>query len=530
MTFSPGENVGSYRIVEQLGQGGMATVFKAFHPALERDVAIKVLHPAFKEDPSFLARFQREARIVAKLEHPHIVPVYDFSEHNGMAYLVMRYVEGETLKAHLKKGPLPPARISEILKPVAEALAYAHGQGVLHRDIKPSNIMLTPEGGIFLTDFGLARMAQSGESTLSQDMMIGTPQYMSPEQAKGEEVDERTDIYSLGVVLFEMLTGRVPFSADTPYAVVHDHIYTPLPLPTTIKPDVPPALERVVLKALAKEKGDRYQKVAELAMAFGDAVVEPTSDITPAPEEEKAAEPAIAPSAVVEAQPTAPEAKPSRRRWLIIGGVAAILLLVCCAGLFLASRAQKAKDPVSQALRQVQANPDDPEAHIMLGDAYVSQGDKVKALEAYMEAGDMLTSQGDYAKAAEIYQRAADLDPDNVEANLKAGQALWWERQIRPALEYFRRVTALDPDLPQPHAAIGIFLVGTDKLEEGREELEIALQQTPDLPEARFGMGLYWKAVGEIEKARQEFEFVMRSDAKPLLKAEAQRELRELTE
>jgi tetratricopeptide (TPR) repeat protein/predicted Ser/Thr protein kinase len=549
MPLSPGENVGQHRIIEQLGQGGMATVFKAYHPALDRYVAIKVLHPAFKEDPDFLARFQREARIVAKLEHPHIVPVYDFSEHKGMAYLVMRYIEGETLKAHLKGEPLSPERTLEILKPVTEALAYAHGQGVLHRDIKPSNVMLTPEGGIYLTDFGLARMAQSGEATLTrQDMMIGTPQYMSPEQAKGEKVDERTDIYSLGVVLFEMLTGRVPFSADTPYAVVHDHIYTPLPLPTTIKPDIFPSLERVLLKALAKEKDDRYQKVTELAIAFEDAVVEVASGVAPALEEEKVAEPATVPSTVVEAQPAAPEAKPSRKRWLIIGGaVVALLLLVCC-GLFLVFRAQKTKgtptpiagpeisatplpggeDLVSRALRQVQANPDDPEAHLMLGDAYVSQGDKVKAAEAYMEAGDMLTSQGDYAKAAEMYQRAADLNPDNVEANLKAAQALWWERQIRPATEYFRRAMELDPELPQPHAAMGIFLVSTGNLEEGREELETALRLDPGLPEAHFGMGRYWKAVGDTDKARQEFEFVMQSDAKPLLKAEARRELQEL--
>jgi len=261
-----------------------------------------------------------------------------------MAYLVMRYVEGETLKARLTGEPLAPERILEILQPVAEALAYAHEQGVLHRDIKPSNVMLTPEGGIFLTDFGLARMAQSGESTLSQDMMIGTPQYMSPEQAKGEEVDKRTDIYSLGVVLFEMLTGRVPFSADTPYAVIHDHIYTPLPLPTTIKPDIFPALERVALKALAKEQDDRYQKVTELALAFEDAVVEAASGLAPALEEEKVAEPITVPSTVVEAKPAAPEARPSRRRWLIIGGAAAaLLLLVCCAGLLLVSRAQKAK-------------------------------------------------------------------------------------------------------------------------------------------------------------------------------------------
>lgn len=571
MPLSPGENVGPYRIIEQLGQGGMATVFKAYHPALDRYVAIKVLHPAFKEDPNFLARFQREARIVAKLEHPHIVPVYDFSEHKGMAYLVMRYVEGETLKAHLKGEPLPPQRILEILKPVAEALAYAHGQGVLHRDIKPSNVMLTPEGGIFLTDLGLARMAQSGEPTLSQDMIIGTPQYMSPEQAKGEKVDERTDIYSLGVVLFEMLTGRVPFSADTPYAIVHDHIYTPLPLPTTIKPDISPALERVLLKALAKEKDDRYQKVADLAIAFEDAVVEAASGITPVPEGEKAAEPAIVPPTIVEVQPAVPEARPSRRRWLLIGGAVAALLCVCCAGLFLMSQAQKAKgtptpmarpeitvipspavptampppgggDPVSQALRQVQANPNDPQAHLVLGNAYALQGDKVKALEeyeraigldpqyteAYIKAGDILAAQGDFTRAAEMYQRAAELEPDSVEVNLKAGQALWWDRQMKSAVEYFKQAAELDPNLPLPHAAIGNFLIGTGKLEEGREELETALRLEPGLPEAHFGLGLYWKAVGDVEKARREFEFVARSDARPWLVIEARRELQEL--
>jgi tetratricopeptide (TPR) repeat protein len=577
MPLSPGENVGPYRIIEQLGQGGMATVFKAYHPALDRYVAIKVLHPAFKEDPNFLARFQREARIVAKLEHPHIVPVYDFSEHKGMAYLVMRYVEGETLKARLTGEPLSPERTLEILKPVADALAYAHEQGVLHRDIKPSNVMLTPDGNIFLTDFGLARMAQSGESTLSQDMMIGTPQYMSPEQAKGEEVDERTDIYSLGVVLFEMLTGRVPFSADTPYAVVHDHIYTPLPLPSTIKPDIFPALERVLLKALAKEKDDRYQKVTALAIAFEDAAVEATSGVAPAPQEEKVTEPATVPPTTVEVKPAAPEVKPSRKRWLIIGGaVAALLLFACCAGLFFVFRAQKAKgtlasegptliarpeikatpfpegptkmpppdeeDPVGQALRQVQANPNDPHAHLLLGNAYDSQGDKGKALEeyeraieldpeyaeAYVKAGDMLAALGDFARATEMYQHAAEIEPGSIEANLKAAQALWGDGQIRPAIEYFKRLAELDPDLPLPHAALGNFLVGTGKLEEGREELETALRLDPDLPEAHFGMGQYWKAAGDVEKARQEFEFVMHSDTRPWLKAEARRELQEL--
>ena len=540
----------------------MATVFKAYHPALDRYVAIKVLHPAFKEDPNFLARFQREARIVAKLEHPHIVPVYDFSEHKGMAYLVMRYIEGETLKAHLRGGPLSPERVLEILKPVAEALAYAHEQGVLHRDIKPSNILLTPEGGIYLTDFGLARMAQSEEPTLSQDMMIGTPQYMSPEQAKGEKVDERTDIYSLGVLLFEMLTGRVPFSADTPYAVIHDHIYTPLPLPTTIKPNLSPALERVLLKALAKEKDDRFQKVTELATAFEEAVIEATSVVAPALEAEVAA---AAPAIAVEAPPTAPEVRPSRKRWLFAGGATvALLLFVCCAGLFLVSQARKIKetpmpmtpsaerptpmpppggeDPVGQALRQVQANPSDPKAHLALGNAYALQGDHSKALaeyekaieldpqcvEAYIGAGDMLGSQKKVKEAAEMYQRAAELEPDNVMANLKAGKALWWDRQIKPAVAYFRRVIELDSTLPMPHAVVGYYLVSTGKLEEGRKELETALRLDSNLPEAHFGMGIYWKAVGDVEKARQEFQFVVHSETNPWLVVEARRELQGL--
>lgn len=272
MSFNAGENIGPYRIIEQLGQGGMATVYKAYHAALDRYVAIKVLHPAFNEDNTFEMRFQREARVVARLEHPHIVPVYDYAEHEKRPYLVMKYIEGDTLKARMAKGPLSSDDIRKVVDAVGSALAYAHRQGILHRDIKPSNVLVASDGQMYLADFGLARIAQSGESTLSSDMIMGTPQYISPEQAMGKkDLDAGTDIYSFGVMLYEMVVGQVPFSADTPFSIIHDHIYSPLPLPHTVNPNVPEPVERVLLKALAKDRADRYEDVTTMVEAFKDA-------------------------------------------------------------------------------------------------------------------------------------------------------------------------------------------------------------------------------------------------------------------
>src|SRR5512140_1713438 len=209
MSFNVGENVGPYRITQQLGQGGMATVYKAFHAALDRYVALTVLHPAFGEDPNVEARFQREARLVAKVEHPHIVPVYDYAQDEGRPYLVMKFIEGETLKARLLKGPLDKLELANVVDSVGAALGYAHAQGVLHRDVKPSNVLLSTDGRIYLADFGLARMAEAGESTISADVMLGTPQYISPEQAMGlKNLDNGTDIYSFGVVLYELTVGK----------------------------------------------------------------------------------------------------------------------------------------------------------------------------------------------------------------------------------------------------------------------------------------------------------------------------------
>jgi predicted Ser/Thr protein kinase/Flp pilus assembly protein TadD len=274
MPFASGEQIGPYQIIEQLGAGGMATVYKAYQPQLDRYVAIKVLHTVLKEaDPTFRERFDREAKIVAKLEHPNIVPIYDFAYHRDDPYLVMRYVEGQTLKARMDSAPLSREQMTYVAVSVASALAYAHRNDVLHRDVKPSNILLDREGKVYLADFGLARIASSGESTLSQDMMLGTPSYISPEQAQGSrDLTNRTDIYSLGVVLYEMCVGRVPYIADTPYAIIHNHIYAPLPMPRQLNPNVPPDVERVLLKALAKNPSDRFETADQLGMAFAQAI------------------------------------------------------------------------------------------------------------------------------------------------------------------------------------------------------------------------------------------------------------------
>ena len=292
MALSEGQLLGPYRIEAPMGQGGMATIYRATQQRLGRVVAIKMLHPVFLQDTTFLARFEREAQIVARLDHPHIVPVYDFSDYNGQPYLVMKYIDGTTLKMAQADGPLPPAEILRLLTPIADALDYAHRQGVLHRDIKPSNILLAGDGTPWLTDFGLARMAALGSSTLSGDMMLGTPHYISPEQALGSQnLTAATDLYSFGVVLYELVTGRVPFTGDTPYAIVHAHIYDPLPAPRSINPNIAPAVEAVLVKALSKEPAQRYPTAAALIEAYRAALnanqpIEPVTRSEPAPEAE----------------------------------------------------------------------------------------------------------------------------------------------------------------------------------------------------------------------------------------------------
>lgn len=288
--LQPGENLGPYQVIGQVGKGGMATVYKAFHAATNRYVALKVLPEQLTDQPQFVERFRQEAQTIANLQHPHILPVFDYGESAGRMYMVMRYLDTGTLTERMKTRPLALKEVDHFFTQLLDALGYAHAQNVVHRDIKPSNALVDAQDNLFLTDFGIAKILERQTHFTETGAMMGTPDYMSPEQAQGVRVDQRSDIYSVGVILYEMVTGRVPFEAETPLAVILKHISEPLPPPTTLKPDLSPHLERVILKALAKKPEDRFATCAEFLEAWREAlqlieqgVVAPRPETTPPP-------------------------------------------------------------------------------------------------------------------------------------------------------------------------------------------------------------------------------------------------------
>jgi len=264
-------NIGRYEVVRELGKGGMAVVYLATDPYMKRQVAIKVLPHQFTHDPQFRVRFQREAEFIAALEHGSIVPVYDFGEHEDQPYIVMRYLPGGTLRDRLTNGALPISEITPIFQSIASALDYAHKKGVIHRDIKPGNILFDSEGKANLSDFGIAKLQEASAAFTGTGDLIGTPNYVSPEQAMGEKhIDGRADIYSMGVVLFECLTGELPFKADTPMGVAIAHIQSPIPSLLDRNPDLPPAFEEIIRKALDKKPKNRFENTTALAQAIQD--------------------------------------------------------------------------------------------------------------------------------------------------------------------------------------------------------------------------------------------------------------------
>jgi serine/threonine protein kinase len=278
------EKIGLYEIKSELGRGGMATVYRGYDPRFEREVAVKVLpRELLHADPQFRLRFEREAKIVAQLEHSAIVPVYDVGEADGQPYFVMRYMNGGSLSERIKAGIFSVEEAARILGEIAPGLDEAHSKGIVHRDIKPSNILFDKKGNPYISDFGIAKLSQAQSGNVTGSAIIGTPAYMAPEQAQGDEVDGRADIYALGIILYEMLTGRQPYEADTPMAVAIKHITDPVPQIRTANPKLPEGMETIIQKAMAKNRNERFSSALEMTDALhGIARGDPTKlQITP---------------------------------------------------------------------------------------------------------------------------------------------------------------------------------------------------------------------------------------------------------
>jgi serine/threonine-protein kinase len=264
--------IGKYELISPLGQGGMGIVYKAFHPQLQRYVAIKLLLATTETDPDFITRFQREAMAVAQLRYPHIVQVFDFDVQDGKPYMVMEFVKGETLAQRLTRlhrggHVLPTTEVVRIFQQLCSAVDYAHRQGMLHRDLKPQNVIINSQGDVILTDFGLAKIRGVAGLTAT-NTTAGTPHYMSPEQEQGQPADERSDVYSLGVMPYQMLAGKVPFDANTPVAVLMQHVTAIPPAIREANPAVPEGLAQVAMIAMAKNPEPRFRSARAMSQAI----------------------------------------------------------------------------------------------------------------------------------------------------------------------------------------------------------------------------------------------------------------------
>lgn len=499
-----GRTLGNYRIVEQIGMGGMATVYKAYDPDTDRHVALKTLPQQYSHDEAFRERFRREAKAIARLEHIHILPVHAYGESDGTAYMVMRYMKTGTLGDRIRQGGLSLEECSRLLKQMADGLDYAHSQGIIHRDIKPSNILVDDHGNTYITDFGIAKMIEGATLDLTGDNILGTPAYMSPEQCRGEKnLTPASDIYSLGIVLYEMVTGRTPFQAETPLAVIHMQLTEPLPLPRILKPDIPEAVENVILKALSKDPALRYPSCNAMAQAFDKAIKEkPVAvSVTPPAARPLNTIPKPMPDTPTELlseretvkRPVATEKRSGFPFWLLpVGGGLAVVVAV----LLLSSNRQDTT-PIATAIIEptsvaVVLETEEPEGTVEPTVPRPTEADATSETSVdpatpiffVTQAANFIASN-DYASAIETYNDALEIDPDNVELLYGRGWSYILNGEAQQSIEDFTRIIELQPDNAKSYAdraeAYG-YVGGTDSMALALEDLNSAITISPEDP------------------------------------------------
>ena len=497
-----GQTMGKYQLTERLGRGGMADVYKGYQPGLDRYVAVKVLHSHLAEDADFINRFKREAKTVAELRHPHIVQVFDFDVQGENYYMVMEYIPGgRTLKEILqdvagRKERLSPILALDVVAKLADALEYAHRLGMVHRDIKPSNILIPSPDRPVLSDFGIARIMGATGLTAS-GAMIGTPAYMSPEQGRGEPADERSDIYALGVVLYEMVTGQPPYDADTPYGVILKHINDPIVPPHVLVGELPDAIERVVLKSLAKNPDDRYDSMAQMRDALRAALdvlqgAETAVSMATPPVQvdlkgripEETTIPAVAGKGVQTIAADLAAEWPDRRRpwWPWAAGTGLVLAIVLVVvglvalDVFDSGSEGTAEGGAPQARPEV-ASAEAEEPGAPEGELEETSGGSLE------EAERLLFDVGDPEQAAAIYEEILANEPDNPHALIGRGLTYLWRSDEQAAKADLDHAAEIAPDEPFLHYARGLLFINSERYydaEQAYAEFSLAIDGCDD--------------------------------------------------
>lgn len=471
-----GATLGKYQVLERLGRGGMADVYRAYQPGMDRYVAIKVLHGHLSEDTGFIERFKREAQSVGTLRHPNIVQVIDFDAVDDEYYMVMEFVEGDSLKALLsRRGALPVAEAIALMVKIADAVGYAHRAGMIHRDLKPANILMTKAGEPILTDFGIAKILSASNLTAT-GVAIGTPAYMSPEAGRGEKVDERADIYSLGVMFYEMVTGSVPFDADTPWAVILKHINEPLPRPTAVLPNLPQSVERIILKSLAKAPSERFQTAAD----FREALVKASHAL---PESQPTVNATDSPTTQVAKKTTpATPTRPAGRSRSLVFGALTLVLVIGAAAVYFANESVISLSPDKQTATAVAALP-----------SATSTVEPTATTTATVAPTSTATTPPTTEPSPTPIPPAAENTYDELTRRIAK---MISDGLYDQALEEIAKPLADDPQnyaLQQLRALVLVqYREDANKLEEGKALAEAGVAAQPDRPQAYFVLAMYW--------------------------------------